>query len=57
MKALNVLFLGGAKRVSFAEYLKRAAEAQGYEFRLFSYELEREVPLAVMADSPSLTHI
>ncbi len=50
MKALNVLFLGGAKRVSFAEYLKRAAEAQGYEFRLFSYELEREVPLAVMAE-------
>lgn len=50
MKALNVLFLGGAKRISFAEYLKRAAEAQGYEFRLFSYELEREVPLAVMAE-------
>ncbi len=50
MKALNVLFLGGAKRVSFAEYLKCAAEAQGYEFHLYSYELEKEVPLAVMGE-------
>jgi Carbamoylphosphate synthase large subunit (split gene in MJ) len=50
MKALNVLFIGGAKRVSFAEYLKRSAESQGYEFNLYSYELEKEVPLAVMAE-------
>jgi carbamoyl-phosphate synthase large subunit len=50
MKEFNVLFLGGAKRVSFAEYLKRATESRGFSFNLTSYELEKEVPIAVVGD-------
>jgi len=50
MKELNVLLLGGAKRVSFAGYLKNAAQSRGYAFRLFSYELEKEVPIAVAGE-------
>jgi carbamoyl-phosphate synthase large subunit len=50
MKELNVLLLGGAKRVSFAEYLKRAAESRGFLFRLYSYELIKEVPISVLGE-------
>ncbi len=50
MKELNVLLLGGAKRVSFAEYLRNAAQSRGFAFRLYSYELEKEVPIAVVGE-------
>lgn len=47
MKQLKVLMLGGARRVSMAELLKKSGERLGYEVRILSYELEREVPIAV----------
>jgi carbamoyl-phosphate synthase large subunit len=50
MKSLNVLFLGGAKRVSFAEYLKCSAETRGFSFHLFSYETKKEVPIAIAGE-------
>lgn len=41
--------LGGAKRVSMARMFKRAAAAMGYECRLYSYEMDLEVPIACEA--------
>lgn len=44
---MNILFLGGAKRVSMAQKFKAAAKESGFEVRIFSYELMPEVPIAV----------
>lgn len=46
---LNILFLGGAKRVSMARMFKDAAARAGIEAAIFSYELTREVPVACEA--------
>lgn len=46
---LNILFLGGAKRVSMARMFKDAAARAGLEAAIFSYELNREVPVACEA--------
>lgn len=46
---LNILFLGGAKRVSMARMFKDAAARAGLEAAIFSYELIREVPVACEA--------
>lgn len=46
---LNILFLGGAKRVSMARMFKDAAARAGLEAAIFSYELTREVPVACEA--------
>lgn len=46
---LNILFLGGAKRVSIARMFKEAAARAGLEAEIFSYELSREVPVACEA--------
>lgn len=46
---LNILFLGGAKRVSIARMFKEAAVRAGLEAEIFSYELSREVPVACEA--------
>lgn len=46
---LNILFLGGAKRVSIARMFKEAADHAGLEAEIFSYELSREVPVACEA--------
>ena len=46
MKKVNVLFLGGAKRVSLAEYLISAGRKLGLDISIFSYELDEKVPLA-----------
>ena len=46
MGNVNVLFLGGAKRVSFAEHLIKAGKRLGIELSVFSYELDDKVPLA-----------
>lgn len=43
---LGILFLGGAKRVSLANRIITTAKSMGYETRIFSYELEKEVPIA-----------
>lgn len=48
-KAVNILFLGGAKRVSMAEYFIEAGRNSGTEVRIFSYELNNEVPIREVA--------
>lgn len=46
MKKINVLFLGGAKRVSLAEHLIKAGKKLNLDVTIFSYELDERVPLA-----------
>ena len=48
-QAVNILMLGGAKRVSMARMLKRAGNRLGMEVNLYSYELSSEVPVAEVA--------
>jgi carbamoyl-phosphate synthase large subunit len=43
---INILFLGGAKRVSLAERLISAGKSLGKEVKIFSYELDKYVPIA-----------
>lgn len=45
-KTINILFLGGAKRVSIANHFKKAALEMGYEVNIFSYELDEKVAIA-----------
>lgn len=45
-QAVNILFLGGAKRVSMARMFKQAAARMGLDAVIFSYELTTEVPIA-----------
>ncbi len=47
LKQLNLLFLGGAKRVSIARMFKRAGRDLGYNIGIFSYELDKRVPIAI----------
>ena len=49
-KKINILFLGGAKRVSFAEHLKLTGRQRGIEVAIFSYELEKTVPIGKVAE-------
>lgn len=44
---LNLLFLGGAKRVSIARMFKKAGNTLGYNIGIFSYELDERVPIAI----------
>lgn len=48
MKKINILLLGGARRVAVAEQLIRSGKRLGAEVKLFSYELMSEVPIAVI---------
>ena len=43
---INVLFLGGAKRVAFAEQLIKAGKEYGMEVSVFSHELDNCEPIA-----------
>ena len=47
---LTLLFLGGAKRVSMARMFMDAAAARACSCRIISYEMDRHVPLACLAD-------
>lgn len=46
---LNILLLGGAKRVSMGRMLIDAGRRAGYDVSLFSYELDEHVPIAITA--------
>lgn len=48
-RCLNILFLGGAKRVSMGEKFIAAGEKLGVRITLFSYELTPWVPIASIA--------
>lgn len=50
MKTINILMLGGARRVSMAEQLIRSGQRMGAEVKIISYELMREVPIAIIAE-------
>jgi carbamoyl-phosphate synthase large subunit len=45
-KDINILFLGGAKRNSLAERFISAGKYLDYSVNIFSYELDKEVPIA-----------
>lgn len=45
--AITVLLLGGSRRVSLAQLLKRSGQRLGYDVRIVAYELDLEVPIAV----------
>lgn len=46
----NVLFLGGAKRVSMGRRFMEAAEGLGADCRIFSYELTEREPIACVGE-------
>lgn len=50
MKHLNILFLGGAKRVSMARHFKRAAATRGIAVSIFGSEISQDVPLVIEGD-------
>ena len=45
-REINILFLGGAKRVSLAKHLIEAGEKMECDVHIFSYELQNAVPIA-----------
>ena len=47
-RRLNILFLGGAKRVAVGKMILAAAEKRGIDARIFGYELDVRVPLAAI---------
>lgn len=47
MQKLVVMMLGGARRVSMAQLLKRSGKRIGYDIEIISYELMEEVPIAL----------
>ncbi len=48
-QSIAILFLGGAKRVSMARLFKEAAARMGYGCDIYSYEIDRCVPVACEA--------
>lgn len=49
-KRLGILFLGGAKRITMARYMAKAAEAYGFHTDFTSYELATDEPIAAISD-------
>lgn len=47
--SINILFLGGAKRVSLAERFIAAGKSLGRRVAVFSYELRDDVPISSLA--------
>lgn len=48
-RSLNILFLGGAKRVAVGRLILAAAQRRDIKARIYGYELDRRVPLAALA--------
>jgi len=48
MENINILFLGGAKRVSLAEHFIKSGEKLNKKINIFSYELNEKVPLSII---------
>ena len=46
--SLNILFMGGAKRVAMANLFKKAAAERGMECNIFSSELSYHLPIAAV---------
>jgi carbamoyl-phosphate synthase large subunit len=49
-KELNILFLGGAKRVSLAEKFIEEGKKKEINVKIFSYELDDDVPISLVAE-------
>lgn len=49
-RQLNILFLGGSKRVSIGRKIINAGEQLGVDVKIFSYELSRLVPIAAIGE-------
>jgi carbamoyl-phosphate synthase large subunit len=49
MKEINILFIGGAKRVSLGERFIKAGARRNCKINIYSYELAKEVPIAELA--------
>ena len=49
-RVVNILFLGGAKRVAMGRLFIEAGRKLGLEVVLFSYELSKEVPVSEVAN-------
>jgi len=49
-KNLNILFLGGAKRVSLAEKFIDEGKEMGVDINIFSYELDIDVPISLVGE-------
>jgi len=48
-KSVNILFLGGAKRLSLGERFLRAGDELNANVNIFSYELDKYVPISAIA--------
>ena len=49
-KKINILFLGGSKRVSLAEKIIDEGKNNNIDIKIFSYELEKDVPISYVAE-------
>jgi carbamoyl-phosphate synthase large subunit len=49
MRKINLMFLGGGKRVSLARRFKLAAELLGIRVEIFSYEIDGQQPIGLEA--------
>jgi carbamoyl-phosphate synthase large subunit len=49
-RKLNILFLGGAKRVSLAEKFIDEGKKKGIVVKIFSYELDENIPISFVAE-------
>lgn len=47
---MNILFLGGAKRVSMARMFIEAGRRLGHDVKIYSYELDEDVPIACVGE-------
>lgn len=49
-KKVNILFLGAGRRVSLAEKFLLSAKKKGIKLKIFSYELEKDLPISFVTE-------